>query len=586
MIQRGLKFSLISLAVVCGLASTVRAQAGESNATSGVISGRVSSVSGDLPNSTIVYLSPSGATGPPRSTLVNSDGTFKIDDLEIGVYRVWASAPGFVADTPIGIDARGFVHTGETTSLRLKKGGVITGTVLNANNTPVPAVNIRAFRVRDESGKPIDAMISSVTERFTDDRGIYRLYGLSPGTYIVAAGGASRFYSGFGTTGFDQDAPTYAPSSTRDTAMEIAVRSGEEASADIQYRGDSGHAISGMVVGMPPPAGAFAFGSATITITDVKSKTIVMTATASISNDYAFAAYGVPDGEYELVAQSFSPTRETRASDPKRIKVQGADVTGVNLNVTSLPAINGRVVLDNAFTADCVKYRESALQETIVVARRDKHPAKSAEVTNNSNEQVAMIFADQIADAVADPKGEFTLRNLHAGTYRVSVSLPSSAWYVKSFTRTLNPRTTDSRIISEGVTLTNQTVSGLNIVLSEGAATIRGAVVTADGKPLKDRQLIYLVPGEKESSPNLLRYFETRSEPDGRFELRSIPPGDYLAVTDSMEENRPPGILVRQDANLRNKVVRDAQKLNRSITLKPCERVENFELSNQPLTKP
>jgi len=195
-----------------------------------------------------------------------------------------------------------------------------------------------------------------------------------------------------------------------------------------------------------------------------------------------------------------------------------------------------------------------------------------------------MIFANQIADAVADAKGEFTLRNLHAGTYRLSITLPNSGWYVKSFTRTVNPRTTDSRLVSDGVTLSNQSVSGLNVTLSEGAATIRGAVITAEGKMVKDRLLVYFVPVEKDSASNLLRYFETRSEPDGRFELRNIPPGEYFAVAASSEAERSPGFLIRQDSNLRVGVVRDAQKLNQTLTVKPCERVENFELA-QPIIK-
>jgi hypothetical protein len=101
---------------------------------------------------------------------------------------------------------------------------------------------------------------------------------------------------------------------------------------------------------------------------------------------------------------------------------------------------------------------------------------------------------------------------------------------------------------------------------------------------VKDRLLVYLVPVEKDSSSNLLRYFETRSEPDGRFELRNLPPGEYFAVAMSSEEDRSAGFLIRQDSNLRARVVRDAQKLNQSLTIKPCERVENFELS-QPVIK-
>ena len=573
------KLSLVLLVCFHGAGPAVRAQSSESNASArdGVITGRVTSAGGELPNTTTVFVSLAGAAAPPRGTIVNGDGTFKMEDLEIGVYRVWANAPGFVADAPVGTDARGFIHTGESANLRLRKGGVITGTVLNSSNTPVVGVTVRAFRIRDESGKSIEAMISSANDRLTDDRGIYRMYGLAPGTYIVAAGGVSRFFGGFSSTAYDQDVPTYAPSSTRDTAMELIVRSGEEATADIQYRGEPGHAISGSVSGVPPPSSPGIFASATINITDVKSKTIVMNTVASIVNDYAFAVYGVPDGEYELVAQSFSQSRDSRSSDAKRIKVQGADVTGVNLNVALLPAINGRVVLDSTFAADCVKRRETALQETVILARRERQIAKSTD-TKASTNQVPMMFADQIADTVPDAKGEFTLRNLHAGTYRLTVTLPNPSWYLKSLTLGANPRTVDTRVISEGVSLSNQTVSGLTVTLGEGAASVRGTVVTDEGKTVRDRLLIYLLPAEKDNVSNLFRYFETPSEPDGRFELRNIPPGDYLVAATSIEEDRPTGLLIRQDSNLRAKVLRDTQKTNKTIALKPCERAENFEL--------
>ena len=146
---------------------------------------------------------------------------------------------------------------------------------------------------------------------------------------------------------------------------------------------------------------------------------------------------------------------------------------------------------------------------------------------------------------MSDAKGEFILRNLHAGVYRLSFTLPNSAWYVKTLTLGVNPRTVDARVVSEGVSLNNQAVSGLTVTLGEGAASVRGTVVTEEGKPVRDRLIIYLVPAEKDAASNLLRYFEARSEADGRFELRNLPPGDYLAVATTAEENRAPGMLVR-----------------------------------------
>ena len=46
---------------------------------------------------------------------------------------------------------------------------------------------------------------------------------------------------------YDFDAPTYAPSSTRDNAAEVRVTSGEETNVDIRYRGEPGYIISGTV---------------------------------------------------------------------------------------------------------------------------------------------------------------------------------------------------------------------------------------------------------------------------------------------------------------------------------------------------
>src|SRR5262249_56752674 len=80
--------------------------------------------------------------------------------------------------------------------------------------------------------------------RSTDDGGVYRLYGLSPGTYVVFTRNSFHAIA----SPYDKDAPTYYPSSTRETAAEVTVTSGGEASGvDIRYRGERGHAVSGSI---------------------------------------------------------------------------------------------------------------------------------------------------------------------------------------------------------------------------------------------------------------------------------------------------------------------------------------------------
>jgi hypothetical protein len=158
------------------------------------------------------------------------------------MYRVQANAPAYVS-LPADPDQE-IYRAGDSVTLNMIRGGVITGKVVTANNDPVVAVRVRALRVRDLNGRrPARLDISS--ERLTDDRGAFRIFGLIPGTYVVFAGG--RGFSGTGANAYDNDAPTFAPSSTRDTAEEIPVASGEERTIDIRYRATSGHAVSGNV---------------------------------------------------------------------------------------------------------------------------------------------------------------------------------------------------------------------------------------------------------------------------------------------------------------------------------------------------
>ena len=133
----------LALAIVCIWIFVVRGQAPETNAAkTGSISGSVTSASGNLPTNTTVYVSGFNSVNPPRSAAVESDGTFKIENLEIGIYRVSARAPGYVVDQ-LRSESRGIYRTGESANIVLRKAAVITGKVLNSNNAAVVAATAR-----------------------------------------------------------------------------------------------------------------------------------------------------------------------------------------------------------------------------------------------------------------------------------------------------------------------------------------------------------------------------------------------------------------------------------------------------------
>lgn len=551
----------------------------------GAITGRVVSSGGEPLSGAIVYLSTIGFATSPRTTIVDATGGFRLDGLDAGAYIVSAGAPGFTYEAPISAnDPRRYSHMGDSLTLTLIKGGVITGTVTTSTNTPVVNASVRALQVRDGNGQPLQA-VAQPRERLTDDRGFYRLYGLPPGSYVVSAGGPGRFF-GFNSSQYENDAPTYAPSSTRDTASEIIVRGGEEITADIQYRSEPGHSISGTVAGLSQTQ-SMTFTGASVSLTDVRTHAVLMTATASSFNSYGFAFYGVSDGEYELFALRYSLTGDSSASEARRVKVQAADLTGINLSLAPLASIAGRLVLESNPPADCVKRRSTALQETVIGARRfsqeTKPPPRQATRAQTPTVEVPLSSVNQNVAAAPNAKGDVTLRNLHAGSYRIDSQLPSAGWYLRSITigtPTTPPRPSDPNVPRDGITLkSGEQVAGLTVTITEGAGGLRGHISVAEGQRVPPGLRVYLVPAEREAAENVLRFFDAPAESDASFAIGNIAPGRYWIIARPADDGDPAKVKpIRQDSALRVKVLREAGTPKKEISFQPCERAADYDL--------
>jgi autotransporter-associated beta strand protein len=241
---------LAPLILLIALSSAVAAQspADDDAKKTGKITGQVVSDSGQPLADATVVVRAFGSSGPGRSATTDSEGSFQVSGLDPSAYIISALFPTYVpAPRDPDINPIGYYHVGDSVRLEMMKGGVITGTVTRSAGEPVVVVPVRASMVRDSKGQP-SRYGAPFREQTTDDRGVYRIYGLPSGTYVVSAGGGSptEYY----VNAYSTDAPTYAPSSTRDTATEVYVRSGEETTnVDIRYRGEPGHVISGIVSG-------------------------------------------------------------------------------------------------------------------------------------------------------------------------------------------------------------------------------------------------------------------------------------------------------------------------------------------------
>jgi hypothetical protein len=563
---------MLVLTSICIFAQTQSAEssAPSEGSKSDAITGRVVNDSGQpLPNA-VVWARAAGATGPPQVTSTDREGMFKLSGLTRGSYSISASLPAYIpAPRPPDSTPPAPSQVGDSVTLVLIKGGVITGRVTTLSGDPLAEVGVLVRMIRDQYGRRLTsgAMVKAVG---TDDRGIYRIYGIPTGTYIVRAGGSSEHTHG-SVDAFYSDVPTYAPSSTRDTAAEINVRAGEESTdVDIRYRGEQGRIISGTVAG--PVFEDSGFNVTLNSITDPDSQS-----DAFQQENRAFEFIGVADGDYYLTAQSYAPGGERGLSESKLIRVKGADLMGIELVTRPMATISGRVVLEESKVPECSDKGPLALKETFISAWH-----KEYEAAKNQPRFVWGLGAPVPPDA----QGNVTLKNLAPGQYYFAARLPAKHWYLQSVSFA-SPAAKASKPVDAARTWTNVKVgdklSGLTVTLAKGAASIDGQVALKEGETLPERLAVYLVPVEKERADDPLRYYAGAAGPDGKITMNSIAPGRYwvLAQPPGDEADSPVRKLRWPDeTETRARLRRDAEAAKTEIELKPCQSssvtVKNF----------
>jgi hypothetical protein len=532
----------------------------------GTIDGKVVNESGQPLAGAAVFVRTVNA-GINRSTVTDVDGNFRVNGLETGLYIVGANSPAYTG-APGDPDAPQYYRLGDSVRVDLVRGAAITGTVTNAMGEPVIAVRVRAHMIRDAKGQVARTVNFAAVEQQTDDRGIYRIYGLAPGTYLVSAGGSSFIPS---SGNYDTDIPTFAPSSTRDTAAEVSVRSGEDVSVDIRYRGESGHSISGSVK---------LLGTSNASLTLTRSGTNVSVAsTIQLPMMRGFVFNGLADGDYDLVAsesilsQTTPPSITLSVSEPRRIKVKGADVTGIELVTKPLGSISGKILLEPTKVPECQGKRPPLMAETLVRFRRSGKEVEKDE---------AAALRTFGGSGSPDAAGAFVLRNLQAGSYQFDPRFYARYWYLQSITtNSTGPKPQRIDAAANWTTLkTGEQLSNLTITLAEGAASIRGTVPAPDAAQ-PPPVAVYLVPNDRDKVEDVLRYFVTDIAADGTFTFNNVAPGKYLALTQTtVEPQIATAAKLRQpDASAaRTKLRRTAETTKSEIELKPCQNLADYQL--------
>jgi 5-hydroxyisourate hydrolase-like protein (transthyretin family) len=596
-------FVVLCASSVCAQAQAAPTPTPERVKPKGSITGRVVGEDGQPVNSARVFVVTSRGDGSGGTTLTGPDGAFKVEGLEAAPYSVTAQVPGAFDAAYLEYErgARVYYRPGDDVSVRVMRGGVITGRVTDARGEPAAGVHVNLVRVRTLEGAPVREVNRYMRslERTTDDRGVFRSYGLLPGVYVVSAGG--RFSSNyFGVLAHMDEAPTFYPSATRDATTEVTVRAGEEVGAvDVRLRGERGHAVSGTIAGVTESAHA--------------EQTTILNVISADSTEYVgqfqvygrgetegFSIDGLTDGDYDLVAERFEPTKDWRraGSFSRRVQIRGADVTGIRVTFAPLASLSGRLVFETQPAADSKASAPAAKPPTA-----DEGKASGTKNTCKGTAEELWAGAGVVArrDAAAagqsfpaserstledspNDKGEFAFQGIVAGTYRLDFKL-GPGYFVTGVRRGSRPADVGASVVrlAQG-----EQVSDVTVTAAYGAASVGGRVSFPECETCSNaRARLYLVPQERERAEDSLRYSEAAVEGKGRggeFSFEGVAPGRYtlVALPEPTRKRGAPEQPAFLDADGRARLRREAEARGTRITLAPCEHAEGVAVTYAP----
>src|SRR5215831_18466988 len=286
--------------------------------------------------------------GSAQKTSTDADGHYSFTNLPAGPYEIQVFAPAFVGsghDDPI---LAGDGETIEGIDFALTAGGVITGSVLQANGRPAINKHLQIELADQKQAAPesssaaIRAMMKQILAHntSTDDRGVYRIYGVPAGDYVVSV------HTGGGR---HESVSTYYPGVTdKAKATTVKVRAGAEATG-IDFKLDltkKGYEVRGRVVdeqgnGVP---------SVMIIVSPAREQASgtgfqVMSGQGHSNSKGEFKVEGMHPGKYN--AAVFSMFDDTNFySDTAAFEITTSDATAVEIKTHKGLTASGVLVLE------------------------------------------------------------------------------------------------------------------------------------------------------------------------------------------------------------------------------------------------
>jgi protocatechuate 3,4-dioxygenase beta subunit len=519
--------------------------------------------------------------------ITDDQGRFSFGRLAPGPYTVVVSKAAYLASyygatrpnrgpgTPIPIK-EGQAVTGVV--VRMVRGGVISGMVLDQYGQPFSGGRIRLMQVQRRDGERTLVGAGGSGTMTTDDRGIYRIYGLQPGQYVV---GITPPTSGAGTTETRLLSETEMRAALADLARRDATPTTQPASPSAPGGQDAGRTIAPAPPGPRPdvPLSGRALGLATVyfpgTVIETDAGVVnlvagqeatgidftlmymptsriegsivmpdgqpatraqlqLMTLTANSSSsssvrmqgDGKFQAIGVAPGKYTLIGRQTDSGAPTPMAVPpvpggaatyyvqQELLLNGDDIAGLVMTLAPTATLSGRVVFEGA----------AGPPPEVTSVRVSLEGFGPTSRIGGSSRSIQ-----------ADKTGEFRMPGVTPGQYRLSASAQANSpiplgWIVK--TAALDGRDAYEQPFD---VQPGQTFQPIVITMADQAAELTGTITDASGAPVTNLQVM-LFPTDRTAWASSSRRLRgpTRPNPDGTYRFGGVRPGEYYmaAVTD------------------------------------------------------
>lgn len=485
------------------LAAAISSQSQVAPSKSATISGKVTLKTKALAG---IVVTARNSDAPIRNRFratTDQNGNYRITNLPAGTYQVLPLAPGLVPTTEL-FQRQLVLQEGdlvEDVNFSMARGGAITGKITDADGRPV--VEEEIF-VQEAVGPNADIPYLNHNIR-TDDRGVYRAFGLRAGKYKVFVGRDERRLPDDDGAGFYPQ--TFYPSVTdADKATVVEVTEGGE-SSDIDItmgRAVTTFKVTGRIVdgetGKPVPNIRYGIFQST---SDFAGNSVSVN-NSNANGDFKFE--GVLPGIYSV----FIASRQNIDvyAEPVQFEVVDRDVTGLVVKTVKAVSVSGVVVIEGTEDPAAIAKMGNLFVTAMSTPRQ-------GQVQRGHSEAVA-------------PNGSFTINGLAPGVLHIAVS---SSSFGGNRSIALERIERDGIAQSAGLSIKDgEHITGLRLVAKLLTATIRGQVKFEDGEiPANARFGIWINRLDETGPSRRVTYSGSSPEIDsrGKFLIEGLGGGTY-----------------------------------------------------------